>query len=359
MRHSLSKALLLLMITALAVFVIQCSKTTKPKIWVEGWKESGSMLKARTGATAVSVENHLFVFGGGFGKPGPDTILREVEKTRIQKNGAPGNWEAARPMNTPRIFTAATTHENIVYVVGGEYFPEGRMLLLNTVEWTRVDKKGNLGPWQIGSPLQTPRRWPLIAVVEGHLYAMGGYNGTFLKSVERAKIQPDGSLGPWKYLPGQLTTERYIHGGAAIGNRIYVVGGHLQSKGDGTGGSEWAAVGENGQLTDWQLTSSMIQPRFLSGSAAWGNSIFVIGGYNGGYLDSVESASTQADGTLGRWTASTPLTSPREGTAVVIHKNRIYIMGGSNEGKYLTSTAWAEIGESGSLGTWEPGKPKP
>ncbi|HEY5649123.1 MAG TPA: hypothetical protein VIU33_06460, partial [Nitrospiria bacterium] len=291
-----------------------------------------------------------------FGKPGPDTVLRDVEKTRIQKDGSPGPWTAERPMSTPRIFTAATAHEDIIYVAGGEYFPEGRMLLLNTVEWTRVDKNGNLGPWQTGSIMQTPRRWPTISVVDGYLYAMGGYNGTFLKSVERARILQDGSLGPWEYLPGQLTTERYIHGGAAVGNRIYVIGGHLQSGGDGIGGAEWTTVGEDGNLTEWRPTSSMLQPRFLAGSATGGNSIFVIGGYNGGYLDSVEWTAIETDGNLGDWTASTPLPAPREGPATVILNKRIYIMGGSNQGNYLTSTAWTEIGADGALGTWETGK---
>jgi N-acetylneuraminic acid mutarotase len=255
-------------------------------------------------------------------------------------------------MNTPRIFLATAQAGDVIYALGGEYFPEGQMRLLNTVEWTRVNADGRLASWQEANPMLTPRRSPTAAVVGDYLYALGGYNGVFLRTVERAKILKAGGLGPWEWVPQSLTTSRYIHGGAAVGNRLYVVGGHLMESGHGSSAAEWATVGPDGQINAWTTTSALLQPRFLAGSAAANESIFVIGGYDGQYLSSVEEARILPDGNLGSWTETTPLPAPREGPAVTVHGKKIYVIGGSNNGVFLQTAQWAEAGPDGQLGYW-------
>ncbi len=329
-----------------------CSRAPHPQTWVVGWQSTAPLTVSRSGAKAVAVGDHLYVLGGGEGIPGPSTVHRSVEYARIRPEGTLQPWEAARPMNTPRIFLATAQSNDVIYALGGEYFPEGRMLLLNNVEWTQVGADGQLGPWHETSPMLTPRRSPTAAVVDGYLYAMGGYNGIFLRTVERARILSGGELGPWEWVPQSLTTSRYIHGGAAVGNRIYVVGGHLMESGRGSSAAEWATVGSDGQINSWKTTSALLQPRFLAGSAAADDSIFVIGGYDGHYLSSVEQASILPDGNLGPWTQTTPLPTPREGPAVTVYGKKIYVIGGSNNGVFLRTVEWAEVGQDGRLGHW-------
>ena len=356
MKRKIYNVCMALFCAVILLGLAQCWRSSKPKVWVEGWQSAVPMNLPRTGAKAVAVNDHIYVIGGGEGMPGPEAVHRTVEYAHIRKGGILEEWKMTTLMNTPRIFLGAVENNGVIYALGGEYFPEGKMLLLNSVEWTRVGRNGELGPWHEASPMLTPRRSPAVAIVGGYLYALGGYNGTFLQTVERTRIMPDGSLGPWKWVPQRLSSARYIHGGAAMGNRIYMIGGHIQATGRGAGGSEWTTVHPNGKLDPWKPTSSMNQSRFLAGSAASDEFLFVVSGYDGGYLSSVELARPLPDGNLGPWIETTPLPTPREGSAVAIHKNKIYVLGGSSGGMFLRAGNWAWIGPDGRLGYWiEPG----
>lgn len=311
------------------------------------------MAEERSGAKAVSYGDRLFVFGGGEDVPGPDTIHRSVETAKVGPDGEFDRWTAAAPLNTPRMFLATVTVGNVVYALGGEYFPEGRMKLLNSVERAEIGPDGQLGPWMECESMQTPRRSPTAVAVGDFLYAIGGYNGTFLRTVERARILPGGALGPWEYVRGLLTIPRYIHGGAAKGNHIYVLGGHIEESGRGNTAAEWTTVAPDGTLAPWATTSPLEQPRFLAGSASTDRFLFIVGGYDGGYLNSVEIAGFEPDGSLTTWRQTTPLSTPREGAAVTILGKNIYVMGGSNKGTFLKTVEQASIGEDGGLGFWK------
>jgi Kelch motif len=333
-----------------------CSPAPHTATWVSGWREAVPMTTPRTGAKAVAVHDRIYVMGGGEGIPGPNTVHRSVEYCRIRTDGRLEAWKAASPMNTPRIFLAAARSGEVIYALGGEYFPEGQMRLLNSVEYARVGADGELGPWHATSPMRTPRRSPTAAVVGEYLYAMGGYNGVFLRTVERAKILKEGDLGPWEWVPQQLTTSRYIHGGAAVGNRIYVVGGHLMESGGGSSAAEWATVDSDGQINSWKTTSALLQPRFLAGSGGTKEYIFIVGGYDGDYMNSVEEAHILPDGSLAPWARTSPLPTPREGAAVAVYGEKLYVIGGSNHGVFLRTAEWAEIGRDGQLGYWKRGE---
>jgi hypothetical protein len=326
-----------------------------PPVWVEGWRLEHSLKTPRTGASAVVVGDHIYVIGGGEGSPGPDTIHRSIEYARIHSDGSLGPWQMTTPLKTPRMFLATAAGEGMIYALGGEYFPEGQMKLLNSVERAVVEPEGQLGQWTESSPMRTPRRSPTATVVGGFLYAIGGYNGIFLRTVERARILEGSELSPWESVPQLLTIARYIHGGVAKHGRIYVVGGHSQDTGRGSSGAEWASVDSDGQLGPWHATSPLLQPRFLAGSAATDDYIYVAGGFDGRYLASVERARIQSDGNLGVWIRSASLETPREGAAVAISGDNIYVIGGSTKGIYLRTVERARIDKNGSLGYWQTG----
>lgn len=344
-----------IMMCVFAMGEVGCSRPSVPKVWVAGWKEEAPLLVPRTGAKAVAAQGRIFVIGGGEGIPGPQTIHKTVEYTRIRPDGSVEAWKMASEMKTPRMFLAVAESRGVVYAVGGEFFPGGRMRLLNSVEWARIGSDGRLGPWMEGSPMLTPRRSPTTTVVGDYLYVMGGYNGTFLRTVERARIGPGGEPGPWELVPELMASARYIHGGAVHRDRIYVVGGHLMESGRGSSGAEWTTVYPDGRLNAWTPTSPLIQPRFLAGSTATDEFIFVVSGYDGRYLDSVERAQILPDGNLGPWKETTPLPTPREGPAVASHGRTLYVIGGSNQGDYLKSVERAEAGPEGQLGYWREG----
>jgi len=56
------------------------------------------------------------------------------------------------------------------------------------------------------------------------LYAIGGYNGTFLKSVERARVSSQGALAAWSLEPQHAVVDRYIHSATQLGDALYLLG---------------------------------------------------------------------------------------------------------------------------------------
>jgi hypothetical protein len=231
------------------------------------------------------------------------------------------------------------------------------MNLLNSVERARIQADGSLAPWTPVSPLMTPRRGPAGLVSRGHVYAVGGYNGTFLRSLERARLLPDGDLGTWEMIGPQLSTDRYIHGAVLDRDRLYVIGGHVQDQGGGKGSTEWTRIGGDGGLEPWRTASSLRFPRFLAAVATAGNRLFILGGYDGDYMSSVEEAEIRPDGTLGPWFSTTALLNPKEGAAAISVEGTLYLFGGSRRGVYLRDGEMARVNERGELGNWTAGPP--
>lgn len=335
----------------LLLYGAACTRT-ESRVWVPGWKESVPIQTPRSAAKAVVVGEYLYVIGG-VRPPIPQTTLDSVEFARINPDGTLGPWTYTSRLNTPRMFLSVSKANGIIYAVGGQYFPEGHQRLLETVERAAVGPDGRLGPWTESSPMLTPRRSPTSTIVDGYLYGIGGFNGTFLRTLERARIREDGALDKWEAVRQPMENAHYIHGGATRDGRIYVVGGHIQGVGTGDSSTEWTTVGGDGRLSSWKSGSSLHQPRFLAGSTATNDYIFVIGGYDGSYLSSVEQVRILPEGDLGEWTQVAALPTAREGAAVASHNDTIYAIGGSQNGQYMGTVEFAQIGRDGSLGHWE------
>jgi len=292
----------------------------------------------------------LYVAGGVSIEKG---FLQSVEWTKRRANGELEPWRPAPPLGVPRGFLALISAQGYLYAIGGSNDQGGRMTLLRTVERAKIEADGGLGPWVFVSPLLTPRRGPAALISHGFLYVIGGYNGLFLKTLERATLGVNGELGEWKMARSTLTTDRYIHGAAIQGDFLYVVGGHVETVGGGKASTEWARIGSDGELQPWQSAASLWIPRFLAAVTSTRGALYVLGGYNGNYLASVERAVIREDGSLSAWSSITPLERPKEGSAVAALGDTIYLAGGSEKGIYLRDVALAQVGTNGELGHWE------
>ena len=62
-----------------------------------------------------------------------------------------------------------------------------------------------------------------VAVLDGNLYAVGGYNGDYFSSVERY----DPALDAWEAV-APLTLARFGAGAAALEGKLYAVGGRVE-----------------------------------------------------------------------------------------------------------------------------------
>ncbi len=317
------------------------------EVWVAGWRQAEAMLTPRAGAAVVVAGDHLYVLGGVDGRD----FLRSVEYTRFREDGSLEPWREASPMNEARGFFGAVVHDDHLYVVGGANGPGGKHLL-RSVERARLLPGGGLGSWEtLPVRLELPRRCAKLAVVGDHLYALGGFGGTLLDSVERAPFLPDGMLGPWTLVDARLTMPRYVNAVHRHGDAVYVIGGHRETEGTGLRAVEYAVARAGAPLGPWWRTAALQQGRYALAAAAHGEHLYALGGLDGAvYTEVVEKARIGPDGTLSAWQRTTPLSSPRANFGVVVHRNRLYVIGGTNRDGYYRSVEYASFDADGDLG---------
>ncbi len=255
--------------------------------------------------------------------------------------------------------TTAVTTGNWLYVIGGQ----AGGVPVTTIERASIDTDGHLLNGQVGSlsvfpgQLQHPRWYHASVIVGDMLYIMGGRDQSgVLDSIEHATILPNGDLSGFTEDTIKLSSPRLVPTVAALGNRIYVIGGGVNVAGD-----PLSTVDIFSRSTDGKLT--LIEPgtiplntaRWAASSLFFDNRLFLLGGIATGSLSSVEWAQINDDGTLGGWSTSSarkpafpPLGMGRnEGNAIIV-QNQIYVFSGIRNLVLIEDTDRASIGSPSS-----------
>ncbi len=282
----------------------------------------------RAGLAAVVVGKRVYAIGGGFYDKDKLTVYDSVEYADVLDDGTLTEWKFTSSMKTLRIYLAAVIYGDYVYAIGGEK-ADSLADLLNTVERAKILPDGTLGEWIIEKEkMNSRRRGGHAFVYNGWLYAMGGFNGAFLDDIEKAKINPDGSLGKW-IREEQYTSEvRYISGYVGKGNRLYLVGGHVNNATRALDSVEVTEIGPDSSVGEWKKATPMYTRRFLNTAVVMGNRIYSIAGHNTIGLTSTEWTEVSEDGTLSPWVTDTPLNVPRRAATAIAVGNSIYVLGG-------------------------------
>ena len=318
----------------------------KSRSWQPRWRRAESLTVSRQGAAAVQVNGFIYVMGGAF----RTDFLNSTEYAQIKEDGSLGPWQAGPPMHEARGYFDAVYHNGWIYVIGGGN-GEGGHVLLRSVERARVLPDGKLSPWQqepVGMVM--PRRCNKTVLINGSIYALGGFSGDMLNSVEHTKILPDGSTSDWLEEQERLTVMRYISGVKYVDGAVYVVGSHEQLAGAATKDVEWGKIKDEAGFGKWTQTSPLQIPRFGLGLVAHAGRLYAFGGLTGPeFLDSVESAPIIAGGGLGEWRLqAAKLSSPRAMMAVVTYKDWVYSLGGAG----TNLVEYATFNEAGEMGSW-------
>ncbi len=316
--------------------------------WFSGWRQTEMMRTARAGAAAVAYREHIYVLGGVDGRD----FLNTVEWSRVQRDGRVEKWRSGTAMLTARGFFAAAVVDGWIYAVGGGNGPHGKHLLAS-VERAPILADGSIGLWREETyTLSQPRRCAKVEVMNGFLYALGGFNGHLLDTVERARLLPDGGLGPWQVIPQRMTVPRYIHTAERVDGVIYVLGGHNEREGTGLRAVEVLSTGPGGRFTgEWQSRAAMNQGRYGLASAHDRGFLFALGGLDGArYSDAVERSRITSPGRLVGWKHMEPLSSPRANLSTLVIGHRLYVIGGTNRDGYFRTVEYAYIRSDGELG---------
>ncbi|XP_075225417.1 kelch-like protein 24 isoform X2 [Lycorma delicatula] len=262
---------------------------------------STSRTKQRNSADTIEV---IVAVGGEDDK----VVLRSVEYYCTKTN----TWRtlACLPFAVSKHGLVASG-KNTLYLAGGE-FPDGSA---SRTVW-RYDPV--LDFWQEMASMIVPRSELGLAMLDGCVYAVGGWDGAYrLESVERY----DPSTNSWSMIEPMkmaITSPAVI----AHDGMLYVTGGAVLEDGDGI-----ELVQRYNPRTDtWNELSPMLIPRSGAATCVLNGQIFVVGGWHASTENTnrVECYNVQSD----TWEFKAPMCERRYRPGIAVMEGKIYVLGG-------------------------------
>ncbi|XP_023601243.1 kelch-like protein 18 isoform X8 [Myotis lucifugus] len=225
-------------------------------------------------------------------------------------------WEKCHPMTTARSRVGVAVVNGLLYAIGGY---DGQ-LRLSTVEVYNPETD----TWARAGSMNSKRSAMGTVVLDGQIYVCGGYDGnSSLNSVETYSPETD----KWTVVT-PMSSSRSAAGVTVFEGRIYVSGGH-----DGL--QIFNSVEHyNHHTATWHPAAGMLNKRCRHGAASLGSRMFVCGGYDGsGFLSSAEVYSAAAD----QWCLLVPMLTRRSRVSLVASCGRLYAVGGYDGQSNLSS----------------------
>ena len=212
------------------------------------------------------------------------------------------SWKALAPMPSKRGSPVAAAVGNKIYVIGGASLPPGSTdiavspttphLSVGTVE--EYDPETNT--WRERSPMPTPRNHAAIGAVNGKIYVIGGRVGAaFIALATDVSVveEYDPATDKWSAPRMRMPTARSALGYAVINGRVYVAGGEYQD-------SHMMATFREVQAYDpvsntWSILPSMPVSRHGLAAGAIGNRLILVGGDVQSAGSGVEVSTSEVD----------------------------------------------------------------
>ncbi|XP_067928140.1 kelch-like protein 18 isoform X1 [Watersipora subatra] len=176
--------------------------------------------------------------------------------------------------------------------------------------------------WTKSVPMRTLRSRVGVSVLNGQLYAIGGYNGAErLNTVEIF----DPLDQKWKAV-APLSCPRSALGAAALDDKLYVCGGF-----DGISSLDTVECYTKEKNT-WKTMNRMARPRSAAGIVSFDGHIYALGGHDGlSIFDSVE----RYDSSTGTWKEVAPMQTRRCRLGAAALNGRLYAAGGYDGQRFL------------------------
>lgn len=308
-----------------------------------------SLPVAHEHAAAVRIGNKLYLVGGNIGTtPDPSSIslssgtTTAILESTIASDGTPGPF-------TKSTYTLATARKgarieiigSYAYVFGG-YSGSGQSTAtpLASIERATIDDNGLTSSFSVISETLAQGRYNFLTLVtNGYIYAIGGgtSSGTDSDTMERATVNTStGEIGNFSALTRNpisatevengLVDQRWTHNGIRLGSNFYIMGG------EGISTIEKVTINNDGTLGNFQkLTGTLQTARNRLSVIALSGRAYVFGGWNGGFLTTVESAPI-TNNELGTFDYANGITLPtgvENGTSLLTDKG-VFLFGGSN-----------------------------
>ncbi len=205
--------------------------------------------------------------------------------------------------------------------------------------------------WTGKAAMPTARTMLSSGVVNGKIYAIGGYTGSYSTSTSNivgTAEEYDPATNTWATKTSMPTARKGL-AAAVVNGKIYAIGG----SGNCAGNCAGSTVEEYDPATDtWAMKAPMPTPRGGTGAVVNGK-IYVIGGY---MMNTVE----EYDPIANTWATKASMPTAREGLTSAVVNGKIYAIGGGQRdiNNNIIELATVEVYDS-VLDTWLPKAPMP
>ena len=177
------------------------------------------------------------------------------------------------------------------------------------------------GTWTKKAQMPTSRRSLCTSVVDGILYAIGGYNGIRWGVTSVEAYDPVKNRWTTK---ADMPTARHALSASAVDGIIYAIGG-----------GEWDNVLSTTEAYDptkdkWMEKADMLAPRTYLSTSVVDGKIYAIGGLEEWELALGVSTVEEYDPTANIWTEKANMPTPRVFLSTSVVDGKIYVIGGSS-----------------------------
>lgn len=302
--------------------------------WGLAWQKKAPAPSTLFESQGVTVGNKLFVLGGFYNS------AIEATKKAYAYSFQTNTWEKLADLPEKTTHAAVAVDQDVIYLVGGfvgDHYGSS----------TKRVWKYNIGQnrWSAGPALPASRGGGAAAIVNGKLHFFGGVlkeRSTYVKdSGDHWTLNLAGGT-TWRRAASMPNPRNHL-GGAALGGKVYAVGGqHLGKEKYGN----QSAVHRYDPATDrWQAVAKLPRPtgHINASTTVRSGVIVVVGGVTQGFehLDNVLSYNPATNA----WREQKPLPEPRSSSVAGSIRGRLVVTTGRYVKLNLHKDTW--------VGSWQ------
>ncbi len=223
------------------------------------WFNGAHLNTARAGATALSWNEKIYVFGG---KSFNNKILNSVEVYDPKSD----SWDSTsvEPFVTARYNATVIEYEDKFYLIGGRTNDD---ILDNVEVYDPVQNE-----WTEAQSLRNEREGHSVCFFNDHIYTIGGQKNNFnlIEEIEWF----DENDEDWEQAIFSLPYPRAAHFSAVYENTYYMFGGYYY----GLTATAYKTVADSDSVFVWKQIPALSEPRAYGVTEIIDDKIYLIGG---------------------------------------------------------------------------------
>lgn len=231
---------------------------------------------------------------------------------------AADQWSEVAPLPQPIHHPGVAAAGGKLYVLGGFNLLTPAFIALGDVY--EYDPSTNVWTARAGMPAGSERGAAAVATIDGLIYVAGGQRGNAAVT-DFSVYNP--SADHWSVLPSLPTAREHL-AGAAVGGKLYAIGGR-------SGPLHGEVEAYDPATQQWSTRAALPTPRGGGAAGVVDGRIIMVGGEGDnssprGVFSQAESYDPVGD----RWSTLTPMAVPRHGIGAAGYNGRLHVPGGAD-----------------------------